>query len=255
MLNLAGLFYVLNKQYNVRVPNTSVLLEDASKIVSEPTTEITFPIKIHMKDVVPFQREAFEIIKDKFELVEDLNSIPDYEIVSMYGETCQNGVSDNQYNIFPFIRGLFLEKCKYELIKGKRIFITKKNSELIAYHGGVLKRFVLNENELVNMLKKYNFEYIQLEDYPMNNKIQLFMESEMIISTNSSALTFTLFSNKNTKIIEIVNKGSGCSHEHFKCICDTLNLNYNRHSIIVEDSNGNFNINVAEFEQYLLTLI
>ena len=64
--NLGGLFYIMNKTYNIRVPNTSVLLENKGKIVSEPTTEITFPIKIYMKDVLPFQREAFEVIRDNF---------------------------------------------------------------------------------------------------------------------------------------------------------------------------------------------
>jgi len=253
--NLGGLLYILNKKYNIHVPNTSVLLEDKSKIVNEPTTEITFPIKIHMKDILPFQREAFEIIKDKFELVEDLKTIQDYEIVSIYGETCKkDGISDNKQAIFPFLRNIFLEKCKYELIKGKRIFITRKKSE--SYHNGVLKRYILNENVLKNMLNKYNFEYIQLEDYTTNDKIKLFMESEVILSSHSGALTFTLFSNKKATIIEILNKGTvGFTHIHYITICNTLNLNYNRYSNISEDSNGNFIINVVEFEKYLLTLI
>ena len=67
--NLGGLFYIINNIFNNRgSPNTSVLLDDKSNIVEVPTSEIKFPIKIYMKDVLPFQREAFEIIKDKFEL-------------------------------------------------------------------------------------------------------------------------------------------------------------------------------------------
>jgi len=255
VLNLGGLFHILNKKYNIRVPNTSVLLEDKSKIVSEPTTEITFPIKIYMKDILPFQREAFQIIKDKFELVEDLKIIQDYEIVSIYGESCEtNNLCDHPQNIFPFLRDIFLEKCKYKLVKGKRIFITRKKSE--SQHYGILKRSILNEDEIINMLKKYNFEYIQLEDYNTNDKIKLFMESEIILSTHGSQLTFSLFLNKDAKIIEIINKGT-CNfiNNHNKYICNTLNLNYNRYSNINEDIYGNFNLNVIEFEKYLLTLI
>ena len=257
VFNLGGLLYILNKEYNIIVPNTSVLLKDESKIVNNQTTEITFPIKIHMKDVLPFQKEAFEIIKDKFELVEDLKTIPDYEIVSIYGETCQkNPYSDNPNIIFPFLRNLFYEKCNYQMINKKRIFITRKNSE--SQHNGDLKRYILNENELKNTLNKYNFEYIQLEDYNTNNKIKLFMESEVIVSSHSGCLTFSLFINKNTKIIEILNKGTRnyeFPHDHYINICNVLGLNYNRYSNINEDQNGNFNINVDDFENYLLKLI
>lgn len=63
-----------------------MLLDDKSKIVNKPTREINFPIKIHMKYIFPFQIEAFEIIKDNFELVENLDTLSDYEIVSIYGE-------------------------------------------------------------------------------------------------------------------------------------------------------------------------
>jgi hypothetical protein len=128
--NLGGLYYIINQNYNVRGPNnsSSVLLNDKKNIVKQPTTSITYPIKIYMKDVLPFQREAFEIIKDKFELVDDdeLQKITDYEIVSIYGETCINdGYSDN-CNIFPFLRQLFLERMNYNVIKGKRIFSVKQ---------------------------------------------------------------------------------------------------------------------------------
>ena len=252
--NLGGLLYILNKKYNTRVLNTSVLLEDKSKIVNLPTTEIKFPIKIHMKDILPFQREAFEIIKDKFILVEDLNTILEYEIVSIYGETCIKDIVDNPRVIFPFLRDLFHEKCNYQLIKEKRIFITRKNSE--SQHNGLLKRYILNENELKNMLKKYNFDFIQLEEYNTNDKIKLFMESDVILSTHSGSLTFSMFANKKTKIIELLNKGTiGFHHNHYIGICNTLGLNYKRYSNINEDVNGNFNINVLDFENYLLNLI
>jgi hypothetical protein len=253
--NLGGLFHILNKKYDIQVPNTSELLEDKSKNVSKPTTEITFPIKIYMKYILPFQREAFEIIKDKFELIEDLKTIQDYEIVSIYGASCEtNQICDNPQDIFPFIRNIFLEKCKYKLIKGKRIFITKKNSES-QHNNNTLHRCILNENEMMDMLKKYNFEYIQLEDYNTNDKIKLFMESEIILSTHGSQLTFALFSNKEAKIIEFHNYDVNAIKNHYKYICNTLNLNYNRYSNINEDIYGNFNLNVIEFEKYLLTLI
>ncbi len=104
------------------------------------------------------------------------------------------------------------------------------------------------------MLNKYNFEYIQLEDLNTFEKIKLFMESETILSSNSSALTLSLFVSSETKIIEISNPNNKGT-DHYKNICNTLSLNYNRYSNIDEDVNGNFNINVNNFEEYLINLL
>jgi hypothetical protein len=67
--NLAGLYYITNGIYNKR-SNDSILFDDKTKLVNIPTN-ISNPIKIHMKNIIPFQREAFEIIKDKFELIDE----------------------------------------------------------------------------------------------------------------------------------------------------------------------------------------
>jgi hypothetical protein len=253
--NLGGLYYILNKEYNNR-NNDCFLLEDKSKVVSEPSQPLEFPIKIHMTNVLPFQREAFEIIKEKFVLIEDLSTIENYEIVSIYGETLKKGIvtGDNSEVVLPFLRNLFLEKSNYEMVKGKKIFITRKNNEI--YHQGVSKRFIFNEEELKSMLQKYDFEYIQLEDYSCREKIKIFMESEIILSTHSGALTFTLFANKNAKIIEICNKGTqGFDHSAYINIAKYIGLNHRLYSNINEDTNGNFEINVEEFEKYLLTIL
>ena len=256
VLNLGGLYYILNNIFDNRgSPNSSALLDDKSKIVKVPSTNVTLPIKIHMKNILPFHRETFEIIKDQFELIEDLNTIPEYEIVSIYGETCdKNPYSDNPQIIFPFLRQLFLNKLNYEVIPGKRIFITRKNSE--SQHYGILRRYILNENVVIPFLQNKNFEFIQLEDYSMHDKIKLFMESEVILSSNSGALTFCIFANKKTNIIEIMNKGTkNFSHQHYITICNTLGLKYNRFSDVIEDDNGNFNLDLSKFEPFLNNFI
>ena len=242
LFNLAGLYYITNGIYNNPRSNDSVLFDDETKLVNIPTN-ISNPIKIHMKNILPFQREAFEIIKDKFELIEDLNTIKDYEIVSIYG-------GDSSI----YHPSLYLKNIKYSVIPGKRVYITRKNSE--SQHNGVLKRYIFNENEFIENLKKFNIEFIQLEDYNTHDKIKLFMESELIISPHSGCLTFLLFSNKKTNIIEILKKGTtGFYHDNYLDICKDLGLQYNRYSNINEDYNGNFNINVKDFENFLSMFI
>jgi capsular polysaccharide biosynthesis protein len=253
--NLGGLYYILNKQYNVRgQENTSVLLENEKNIVDFPTNSVKFPIKIHMKDILQFQRETFEIIKDKFILIEDLSQIENYEIISIYGEPVITQICENPTIIYPFLRNLFLDYLHYTPIKNKRIFITRKGSHI--YNNNTLKRFILNEYEIKEQLQKYNFEYIQLEEYTMPEKIKLFMESEVIVSSHSGSFTLSLFAHKETKIIEILNNGTqGFSHNHYIDICSTLGLNYNRYSNISEDANGNFHLDFTAFEEYLKNIL
>jgi capsular polysaccharide biosynthesis protein len=252
--NLGGLYYIINQQYNERHTDSVLLNNFNNKIVKSPSTNINYPIKIHMTNVLPFQREAFSIIKDKFELVEDLDTIDgDYEIVSIYGALVHDDVNNKMYE---YLRGLFLENLKENsgIIPKKRIFITRKNSEI--QHDGVLKRNIINENELMTMLEKYNFEYVQLENLNTYEKIKLFMQSEIILSPHSGSLTFLLFANTKSKIIEILNNGTnGFSHYQYIKICTQLNLNYNRYQNIREDINGNFQINVNDFEKYLVSLL
>ena len=72
--NLAALYYILQKNYSIRgYPNTSVLLEDKSKIVEKPTTLVEYPYKIYMKDIIPFQREAFELHRPKRKMRQKCN--------------------------------------------------------------------------------------------------------------------------------------------------------------------------------------
>ena len=253
IFNLGGLYHILNKQYNVRGENgTSVLMNDTSKHVPEPTTVIQFPIKIHMQDVLPFQREIFEIIKDKFELVEDLSKYEDYEIVSIYGFKNTDGLP---LTILNFLRNLILDHMpKFEMVKGKRVFITRKNSE--GQHSGTLKRFIMNEAEIMQKLQPHGFEYIQLEDLSTFEKIRLFAEAEVIMSSHTGAFTFCLFSNEKTKVIEILNNGTlGFPHGHFAEICNTLGIPYYRYSNINEDYNGNFILEFDPFECFLKSIL
>ena len=57
-------------------------------------------------------------------------------------------------------------------------------------------------------------------------------------------------------IIEILKKGTtGFYHDNYLDICKDLGLQYNRYSNINEDYNGNFNINVKDFENFLSMFI
>lgn len=246
--NLAGLYYIDNKLYNIRGSDANKngsTFPFLNKVVLKPSQEIVYPIKIHMNNVLPFQREAFDVIKDKFILIEDLNSFSDYEVINIYGGLVNNLIEPTKY-----IRNLFINIIEKPTKINKRIFITRKSSNI--YHSNVLKRYIFNENELMDTFKKYNFEYVQLENFNFKEKIQLFMQSEIIISSHGSQLSFISFCDKNSRIVEICNKGtSGFDNQQIITIGNTLDLKFVRYSKIFEDKYGNFNLTVKEFEEYL----
>ena len=46
--NLGGLYYIMNKQYNIRGENGSSLKINDTRIVDSPSVEIKYPITIYM---------------------------------------------------------------------------------------------------------------------------------------------------------------------------------------------------------------
>jgi hypothetical protein len=244
----------MNKEYNVRFPD-SMCINDP-RIVENPTGEIEYPITIYMDlcdsrlntCIAPVIKEAFDLISDKYTFIDTLPTGDKYELVSIYGEPCNiNGASDNYSNIFPFLRELFLNKIDTTRNSEnyKRIFIGRKNSFFTnnAGHSNPI-RVVVNEEEFIERLSEYGIRCIYLEEYSFEEKLNIFNSAELIISTNSSALTCLLWCNINVKVIEIINKPVHCGNgNHFSLICNTLGLNYHRYSNIKDDENGNFIIN------------
>jgi len=263
VLNLGGLYYITNGLYDI-TGSDSVELNDA-RIVDKPTNKPTYPITICIeKKPGPISSkvfdEAFDMIKDNFHFIHSLPTGDEYEIVTILGEDCKiNTASDNPTNVFPYLRNLFLNKitpqknCKKRYFIGRKHSITNNNGTFHKIHN----RTILNEEEFVSNLKKYNIECIYLENYFFKEKIELFNSAELIIGTNSSALTCLLWCNTDVKVIEILNQGYQCGNGcHYKLMCDTLGLKYYRYSNINEDNYGNFSIdNNSDIYQFIENII
>ena len=245
VLNLGGLFYILNEMYDVTAPDNNKLNDN--RLVKAPTNKISFPITIYMdignNSLSKVIKDAFNVIKDRFVLIQKIPEGSDYEIVNIYGEPCYiNSACNNPGEIFPFVRNLFLDKIPV-LPGNKLFFIGRKQSFQNNFSCNTNPiRSIINENDFVEQLKKLNIECIYLEEYNFEEKIKLFNSAELIISTNSSALTFLMFCDKKVKVIEMLNKLVSGPGIHFKLICDTLGLKYYRYSAINDDDNGNFSI-------------
>lgn len=201
--------------------------------------------------------EAFFILRDKFTLIKSLpeGSAP----IPIFGETCEkDGVSDNPLVIFPFLRQLFLTRITPDTVqRPKRFFIGRKNSFTRKYiHEERMLRTILNEEHFIKKLKDLNIETIYLEDYTFDNKIHLFNGAELILSTNSSALTFALWCNKNATIIELTNSSPQTAiGTHYQILCNTLGIKYFKYTNTLCDNNDNFVINDDDDIYEYLTIL
>lgn len=229
----------------------NIHLYDPSKV--NPPFYICFK---NVEKFLDFQNQTLDLIKDEFNLVMESDIKPEDIVVFNYGEK----ILDNPYHIsldgYKFIKNLFLSKVNLENSKhkNKKYYLSRSKSHLLDANrndSNARRRQILNEIELSEKLKELGIETIFLEDYQIKEKIDIFHNSELIISPNSGGLTFTIFSTKNTKIIEInVDNPNQISHQ-YRDQCNSLNIPYYKYTTQKLDQNDNMAIDVKDFCDFI----
>ena len=120
----------------------------------------------------------------------------------------------------------FLAEMKFEFIKKlnidisivpyKKIYISRRNANM---------RKVINEEALLKMLNKYDFEFVCLEDFNLENQIRLLSISKTVISSHGAGLTNILFMQPNQKVIEL--KADNNDYWCFYSLAQLAKLDYN----------------------------
>jgi hypothetical protein len=242
--NLPGLYYIEQETYDIiGCDSRGSTFPHKDKLVTRPSSRPEFPIYVHLNNIQPYQREAFDIIKSKFILCEDLTKFTDYEVVNIYGGEAN---LSNVHLYIPFIQSLFTEFIT-PISTYDYIYISRKNSNI--FHYGTLKRHMLNEIDFMLQVK-HKVKYICLEDLSFKEKIELFMNAKMIISSHSGALSFIIFC-RNANVFEIRNKGTrGFSHSQYEHISNIVpSVSYVNYMNINEDINGNYSLDIVDFIQ------
>ena len=221
------------------------------------------PIKIYFDKPFPtvngknYHKESLELIKSHFVFCEPTET--DVKIAS-YGETwlCADRVHPETHR---FLRTLFLSSIPEQVYDGKKYYLTRNNcGTLNPANKGVNIRTILNESEIREDLIEHGFEILQFEDYSFEEKIKIFNTASVIISPNSGGLTFSIFANEKTKIVEILPTHIA-QHDHYKNICEAVNISYTRftHVSTVGESPGlgrvwNMNIDKIKFKDFLKSI-
>jgi hypothetical protein len=170
-----------------------------------------------------YLHESLDIIKDMYKYTNTttgncIKIMPGEEV--LISETVDG-------KTYIFLRDLFLSRLPRPVFDEKRyIYITRKNSHILnPAHQSKATRQILNEDEFLPDLRAIGFLILQFEDYTVKEKIDIFQKSKLIISPNSGGLVFSLFANKDTKIVEIT-PANTIQLEQYKQICSILDISY-----------------------------
>ena len=107
------------------------------------------------------------------------------------------------------------------LIKSKA---NKEKNKIYITRDRKYKRSILNEKELIHILEAKGYLIYNLEHISFSQQVEIFRNSNVIISAHGSGLTNIVFCEPCTTILEIY--GPGCGERCFARISNHLMLNY-----------------------------
>jgi hypothetical protein len=113
-----------------------------------------------------------------------------------------------------FVRDLLLNHNKIQKNKEyDRIYIARKK-----------RRRVKNEQEILDVLNKYGFKSIMLENMTLQEQIEVFHSAKIVIGAHGAGLANLVFSEPGTKVIELF--GSQYVNAQYWFISRHMNLDY-----------------------------
>ncbi len=124
-----------------------------------------------------------------------------------------------------------------------RIYVSRRQSA-----GNQKKRHILNESELFAELEKFGFQRYCLEDYSLEEKIELFYDAETVVGAYGGGLTHVLFSDKvNVLELQVMKK----MQTYYYYISKALGQNFR--SVYADKANNreNFSVNIPKVLEIL----
>ena len=114
-----------------------------------------------------------------------------------------------------------------------------------------VRRGISNKEEILKILKKFEFEVLQFENYSILDVIKILSKTEVLAGPHGSALANMLFMNKNSKVIDVREKEDDFRNALMSMASD-LNLNYYcLNSSILNKENESVYLDPESFEKDL----
>ena len=137
------------------------------------------------------------------------------------------------------------DKTKYE-----RVWVSRQNAKI---------RRESNFKDLKNILDKYNFKIIVLEELKYSDQVYIFLNTKILAGIQGAGLINMLFMRKGTKIIEVRSPNDNKNNCYFS-LSSALKINYfYSHANTDENSggahSGDYNVDLVELEQNLSNIV
>lgn len=203
-----------------------------------------------------YSLETFELLSDKIELVPYTNSSICIESVKPLDTHNGHNIPFIDPNIHYFLRDLFLPTIGNIKIEGyDKIYIRRNKSHLSLGNiddSNIRRRQILNEDELVERLKEFEFKILNLEDYHIRDKINIFHNASLVLGPNGGGMVYTFACKAETQYIEILPPNPHQYIDQYLHVCNALNIKFNRfQDVVKEDHLDNMSVNIDSLISYI----
>jgi hypothetical protein len=166
--------------------------------------------------------EAMRLLPKRFE--RRLEKEEGYEYVHIPGLTFYPDFIGERF-IYKYVRDLFKDVCantKQE--PGKYIYISRTNCR---------NRNVLNEDELIPVLKDIGISVYNLNNLTFIDTIRLFKSAELVTGVHGAGLAWSIFCEPKTILVEIYKNKA--LKNHYYHLCKELDIEYWRFVDVISD--------------------
>ena len=136
-------------------------------------------------------------------------------------------------------------------LSAERVYISRKDAP---------GRNIKNEESIIAMLEKYDFQIIELSQFRYDEKVSIFKNARIVVGLSGAGLVNLMFANPNLKVIEIMPRTS--ASYLFASISAYLGI---RHEVLIFDKTstlkylnpyyGSFEVDQAELEELVVKAI
>ncbi len=173
----------------------------------------------------------------------------------------RNRIDDSGY---LYMRKVFTKGVEPDrIVKGKYVYIARKNSEktkaFMVNNTSRIRRQIVNEDQLIQVLEPLGFQIVYFQDKSLEEKLDIFQTSELVVSPGGGALTMLFAANKKTKFVEIIYNSTYV--QNFVYMANAIGIeDYNTYTdVVIVDINDpnrmiidyNMSIDVESFKGFI----
>ena len=210
------------------------------------------------EDFNSYQKESFEILSDVINVVPNTCDWVLLPSVKPLDFSNNSGRPLVDYGVYYFLRELFLTRVNnnFDTTEYDKIYICRGRSHLCEGNredNNARRRQIVNENEVVESLEDIGIKPIFFEDYTMSEKIQIMNNASLVVAPQSGGLTFSLFANHNTDIVEIYPPNPHQYCDQYIDVCRALNIPFRRFTDVAKlDMYDNMVVDSRKLVEFIL---